>query len=176
MPTSDRDRGSNPIASSVHFWSRGARPRRRAGARLAVHRPAPHRDGRPLPRARGLALLPGADGAGAGARRPSSSRRLARPRLPRARRLGAGRSCASAHCSVAGRARGGRCAASRVEQLCRAPGARLGTTRPAAIRLNYGMQRTRGGGKRGAPGGAAALPDRRPEGPWRRHAAVVSNT
>ena len=40
--------GSNSIASNLHFWT-FAQQAKRAGAKLLVHRPAAHRDGRKVP-------------------------------------------------------------------------------------------------------------------------------
>ena len=108
-----------------------------------LHRPAPHRDGREVPPAH---RAPARHRRRARARRDARAdrQRLARPRLhraPRRRLAGAARA----------RARSGRpsapprSAASTPTQV-RALARDYGTTSPAAIRLNYGMQRVRGGG------------------------------
>ena len=116
----------------------GQARRRQAG----VHRPAAHRDGRQVPPAHRAAAR---HRRRAGARRDARAdrQRLARPRLHRApcRRLAALRERAlqwpperaAAVCGIT---------ADEVRGLARD----YGTTQPAAIRLNYGMQRVRGGG------------------------------
>ena len=160
--------GSNSIASNLHFW-RLAQEAKRDGAQAGLHRPAPHRDGRQVPRAhRAAARHRRRAGAGADAR--ADRERLARPRLHRAPHAGLGRRCASARCSGRPSAPP-RSAACRREQI-RALARDYGTTKPAAIRLNYGMQRVRGGGNAVRADRLPAGADRRLAAPRRRPAAV----
>jgi hypothetical protein len=115
----------------------GQARRREAG----VHRPAPHRDGREVPPAHRAA--PGTDGALAlGLMHELIATAGWTTTTSRAMST-AGRRCASARCSGRPSAPP-RSAASRRRGA--AAGARLRHTRPAAIRLNYGMQRVHGGG------------------------------
>ena len=92
-----------------------------------------------------IALLPGTDGALAlGADARADRQRLARPRLHRApRRRLAGAARARARMAAGARRRDLR---HRRPTQVRALARDYGTTKPAAIRLNYGMQRVRGGG------------------------------
>ncbi len=133
--------GSNPVASSVHFWALAQQARRR-GARLWCIDPrrsetAEHCD-------RHLALLPGTDGALAlalmheliahgGIDHDYVGRHLQGFEALRERALGWPPERAAAVCGVA---------ADQIRELARDYAA----TRPAAIRLNYGMQRVAGGG------------------------------
>ena len=137
--------GSNSIASNLHFWTE-AQAAKRAGAKLVCI--DPRRTETAEKCEQHIALLPGTDGALAlGADARADRPRLARPRLPRAPRR-AGRDGwpalreralewpperAAAVCGIT---------PDEVRQLARD----YGTTRPAAIRLNYGMQRVHGGG------------------------------
>ena len=133
--------GGNPVASSVHFWALAQQARRR-GARLWCIDPrrsetAAHCD-------RHLALLPGTDGALAlalmhelfvhgGVDHDYVARHVQGAELLRERALQWPPERAAAVCGVA---------AGQIRELARDYAA----TRPAAIRLNYGMQRVAGGG------------------------------
>ena len=103
--------GSNSIASNLHFWSfaqAGQTRRRQAG----VHRPAPHRDRRQVPRAPGAAARHRRR-AGAGTDARADPQRLAGSRLPRSPRAGLA-GIARAGAAMAGRTR------RRGVRLCRA--------------------------------------------------------
>jgi anaerobic selenocysteine-containing dehydrogenase len=133
--------GSNPVASSVHFWALAQQARRR-GARLWCIDPrrsetAEHCD-------RHLALRPGTDGALAlalmhelivdgGVDHDYVARHVEGFGPLRERALGWPPERAAAVCGVG---------ADEIRELARDYAA----TRPAAIRLNYGMQRVAGGG------------------------------
>jgi len=133
--------GSNPVASSVHFWALAQQARRR-GARLWCIDPrrsetAEHCD-------RHLALLPGTDGALAlalmhellvhgGIDGDYVARHVQGFELLRERALGWPPERAAAVCGVG---------VDDIRDLARDYAA----IRPAAIRLNYGMQRVAGGG------------------------------
>jgi anaerobic selenocysteine-containing dehydrogenase len=133
--------GSNPIASSVHFWS-FAQQARRAGARLVCIDPrrtetADKCDAH-------LALRPGTDGALALA----LMHELITADLLDADYI-------DRHVSgwPALRERALQWPPERAAEVCGLEAAQIralardyATTRPAAIRLNYGMQRVRGGG------------------------------
>lgn len=133
--------GSNPITSSVHFWNY-AQQAKRAGAKLVCI--DPRRTETADKCHQHIALLPGTDGALALglmheliahdwldhdylARHVDGWEKL------RARALAWPPGRAAAVCGVT---------ADEVRGLAR----EYGTTQPAAIRLNYGMQRVRGGG------------------------------
>ena len=134
--------GSNPIASNLHFWTR-AQEAKRARRQADLHRSVPHRHGREVPPAHRAAAR---HRRRARARRDARAdrQRLARPRLhraPRRRLAGAARARAAVDARAHRRdlrhhGRGG-------ARRWRATTAR---SQPAAIRLNYGMQRVRGGG------------------------------
>jgi anaerobic selenocysteine-containing dehydrogenase len=133
--------GSNSIASNLHFW-RLAQEAKRQGARLVCI--DPRRSETAEKCHEHIALRPAPTRAGPGADARADRERLAGPRLHCPPHPGLGRRCANAHCS--GRPSGPPgCAALPVEQIT-ALARDYGTTRPAAIRLNYGMQRVRGGG------------------------------
>jgi len=133
--------GSNPVASSVHFWALAQQARRR-GARLWCIDPrrsetAEHCD-------RHLALLPGTDGALAlalmhelivhgGLDHDYIGRHVEGFAPLRARALDWPPERAAVVCGVA---------VDDIRELARDYAA----IRPAAIRLNYGMQRVAGGG------------------------------
>ena len=160
--------GSNSIASNLHFW-RLAQEAKRAGAKLVCI--DPRRSETAEKCHEHVQLLPGTDAALAlGADARADRQRLAGPRLHRAAHAGLGGACASARCAGA-RSAQPRSAASPPEQI-RALARDWGTTKPAAIRLNYGMQRVRGGGN--AVRAIACLPAL--TGAWRaprrRRAAV----
>ena len=133
--------GSNPITSSVHFWN-FAQQAKRAGARLICI--DPRRTETAEKCHQHIALLPGTDGALALGLMHELIRQdlldhdyLARhvdgwPAL-RERALQWSAERAAATCGIT---------ADEVRALALA----YGSTKPAAIRLNYGMQRVRGGG------------------------------
>ncbi len=133
--------GSNPITSSLHFWT-FAQQAKRAGAKLVCI--DPRRTETAEKCHQHIALLPGSDGALAlGLMHELIAHDwldhdyLARhvegwPAL-RERALQWPPERAAAVCGIT---------ADDVRQLARD----YGTTKPAAIRLNYGMQRVRGGG------------------------------
>ena len=133
--------GSNPITSSVHFWT-FAQQAKRAGARLICI--DPRRTETADKCHQHIALLPGTDGALALGLMNELIRQdlldhdyLDRhvdgwPAL-RAQALQWTAERAAAVCGIT---------ADEVIALAR----EYGSTRPAAIRLNYGMQRVRGGG------------------------------
>jgi anaerobic selenocysteine-containing dehydrogenase len=133
--------GSNPIASSVHFWN-FAQQAKRDGARLVCI--DPRRTETAEKCHQHIALLPGTDGALAlGLMHELIAHDLLDhdylaqhvdgwPAL-RARALQWPAERTAATCGIA---------ADEVRALAR----EYGSTRPAAIRLNYGMQRVRGGG------------------------------
>jgi anaerobic selenocysteine-containing dehydrogenase len=143
--------GSNPITSSVHFWN-FAQQAKRAGARLICI--DPRRTETAEKCHQHIALLPGTDGALAlGLMHELIQQNLLDhdyidqhtegwPALrERAMQWPAER--AAAVCGIT---------AEEVRELAR----EYGSTKPAAIRLNYGMQRVRGGGN--AARLVAALP------------------
>ena len=133
--------GSNPVTSSVHFWN-FAQQAKRAGARLICI--DPRRTETAEKCHQHIALLPGTDGALALGLMHELVRQdlldhdyLAQhvdgwPAL-RERALQWPAERAAATCGIT---------ADEVRALAR----EYGSTRPAAIRLNYGMQRVRGGG------------------------------
>ncbi|MCY7316547.1 MAG: molybdopterin oxidoreductase family protein [Rubrivivax sp.] len=133
--------GSNPITSSVHFWNL-AQQAKRAGARLVCI--DPRRTETAEKCHQHIALLPGTDGALALALMHELIHNDALdhdyiaqhvegwPAL-RERALQWPPERAAAVCGIS---------AEEVRTLALA----YGSTRPAAIRLNYGMQRVRGGG------------------------------
>jgi anaerobic selenocysteine-containing dehydrogenase len=133
--------GSNPIASSVHFWMLAQEAKRRGAKLVAID---PRRSETAEKCHQHIALRPGTDGALAlgvmheivergwldhdyVARHVDGFDRLQQriAEWPPAR--------AAAVCGI-------------TEDEVRGLAADFGTTRPAAIRLNYGMQRVRGGG------------------------------
>ncbi len=133
--------GSNPVASNLHFWMRAQEAKRRGAKLVAVD---PYRSATAEKCHEHLAPMPGTDGALAlamihvliaedlvdrdyVARHTVGFDALA----AEAREWTPAR--AAAACGVD---------ASRIVALAR----EYGTTRPAAIRLNYGMQRAAGGG------------------------------
>ena len=117
----------------------GQARRRQAG----LHRPAPHRDGRQVPPAHRAAAR---HRRRAGARRDARADRATTgsTTTTSSATSTAGRRCASARCNGRPSAPP-RCAASRPTR-CAAWRATTERPQPAAIRLNYGMQRVRGGG------------------------------
>ncbi|MBS0426496.1 MAG: molybdopterin oxidoreductase family protein [Proteobacteria bacterium] len=133
--------GSNSIASNLHFW-RHAQAAKRAGARLVCIDPRKTETADKCDEH--IALLPGTDGALALALMHElithdwldhdyiAQHTLGWERL-RERALQWPPERAAAVCGVP---------VQQIRDLARA----YGTTKPAAIRLNYGMQRVRGGG------------------------------
>jgi anaerobic selenocysteine-containing dehydrogenase len=133
--------GSNSIASNLHFWTL-AQQAKRNGARLVCI--DPRRTETADKCHQHIALLPGTDGALALGLMHELIRQdlldhdyLARhvddwPKL-RERAMGWSAQRAAEVCGIT---------AEEIVQLA----AEYGRTRPAAIRLNYGMQRVRGGG------------------------------
>ncbi|XXQ56010.1 molybdopterin-dependent oxidoreductase [Xenophilus aerolatus] len=143
--------GSNSIASNLHFW-RHAQAAKRAGARLVCIDPRKTETADKCDEH--VALLPGTDGALALALMHEliahdwldhdyiAQHTLGWERL-RERALQWPPERAAAVCGVP---------VQQIRELARA----YGTTKPAAIRLNYGMQRVRGGGN--AARAVACLP------------------
>ncbi|HZF83730.1 MAG TPA: molybdopterin-dependent oxidoreductase, partial [Burkholderiaceae bacterium] len=143
--------GSNSIASNLHFW-RHAQAAKRAGARLVCIDPRKTETADKCDEH--IALLPGTDGALALALMHElithdwldhdyiAQHTLGWERL-RERALQWPPERAAAVCGVP---------VQQIRDLARA----YGTTKPAAIRLNYGMQRVRGGGN--AARAVACLP------------------
>ena len=143
--------GSNSIASNLHFW-RHAQAAKRAGARLVCIDPRKTETADKCDEH--IALLPGTDGALALALMHElithdwldhdyiARHTLGWERL-RERALQWPPERAAAVCGVP---------VQQIRDLARA----YGTTKPAAIRLNYGMQRVRGGGN--AARAVACLP------------------
>ncbi|MBO9644201.1 MAG: molybdopterin oxidoreductase family protein [Pseudacidovorax sp.] len=153
--------GSNAIASNLHFW-RHAQAAKRAGARLVCI--DPRRTETADKCDEHIALLPGTDGALALALMHElivhdwlDHDYIARHTLGweqlRERALQWPPARAAAVCGVP---------VAQIEALARD----YGTTKPAAIRLNYGMQRVRGGGN--AARAVACLPAL--VGAWRHRA------
>ncbi|SIR42910.1 molybdopterin-dependent oxidoreductase [Pseudacidovorax sp. RU35E] len=153
--------GSNAIASNLHFW-RHAQAAKRAGARLVCI--DPRRTETADKCDEHIAVLPGTDGALALALMHElivhdwldhdyiGRHTLGWEQL-RERALQWPPARAAAVCGVP---------VAQIEALARD----YGTTRPAAIRLNYGMQRVRGGGN--AARAVACLPAL--VGAWRHRA------
>ena len=133
--------GSNSIGSNLHFWTT-AQAAKRAGAKLVCI--DPRRSETADKCHEHLALLPGTDGALALALMHElvGNDWLDHDYLER-----------HVHGWPALRARALQWPAERAAQVCGLPAEQIrtlardyGTTRPAAIRLNYGMQRVHGGG------------------------------
>ena len=156
--------GSNSIASNLHFW-RHAQAAKRAGARLVCIDPRKTETADKCDEH--VALLPGTDAALALALMHElivhdwldhdyiAQHTLGWDQL-RARALQWPPSRAAQVCGVP---------ESQIVELARA----YGTTKPAAIRLNYGMQRVHGGGN--AARAVACLPAL--TGAWRHRAGGV---
>ena len=133
--------GSNAIASNLHFWTRAQEAKRR-GARLVAIDPL--RSATAEKCHEHIALMPGTDAALAYGVMHVLIRdgRIDRDYVER---------CTLGFDALARRAADW--TPQRVAATCRIPVEQVerlaydyGTTRPAAIRLNYGMQRTAGGG------------------------------
>jgi anaerobic selenocysteine-containing dehydrogenase len=153
--------GSNPIASSLHFWTRAQEAKRRGARLVAID---PYRSLTAEKCHQHIALRPGTDGAFA----------LGMIHVLIAEDL-IDREYVAAH-TVGFEALKERAAAyppARVAEICGIEERELvdlahlyGKTRKAAIRLNYGMQRVRGGGN--ATRAIACLPSL--TGAWRDRA------
>ncbi|MDM0045142.1 molybdopterin oxidoreductase family protein [Variovorax dokdonensis] len=156
--------GSNSIASNLHFW-RHAQAAKRAGARLVCIDPRKTETADKCDEH--VALLPGTDAALALSLMHElivndwldhdyiDRHTVGWPQL-RERAMQWPPSRAAAVCGVP---------EAQIVELARA----YGTTQPAAIRLNYGMQRVRGGGN--AARAVACLPAL--TGAWRHRAGGV---
>jgi len=133
--------GSNPITSSVHFWSAAQEARRRGARLVAID---PYRTATAERCDAHLALRPGTDGALAlGLVQQLVARRLIDTDYVERHTVG----------FEALAARAAAWTPDRVARTCGLSEAEVvglaydyGTLAPAAIRLNYGMQRSRGGG------------------------------
>lgn len=153
--------GANPITSSLHFWTRAQEAKRRGARLVAID---PYRSLTAEKCHQHIALRPGTDGAFA----------LGMMNVLIAEDL-VDHAYVAAH-TVGFEALKSRAAAyppARVAQICGIAEAELvdlarryGKTRKAAIRLNYGMQRVRGGGN--ATRAIACLPSL--TGAWRDRA------
>ncbi|TAM54684.1 MAG: molybdopterin oxidoreductase family protein [Paraburkholderia sp.] len=153
--------GANPITSSLHFWTRAQEAKRRGARLVAID---PYRSLTAEKCHQHIALRPGTDGAFA----------LGMMNVLMAEDL-IDHAYVAAH-TVGFEALKRRAAAyppARVAQICGIDEAELvdlarlyGKTRKAAIRLNYGMQRVRGGGN--ATRAIACLPSL--TGAWRDRA------
>ena len=153
--------GANPIASSLHFWTRAQEAKRRGARLVAID---PYRSLTAEKCHQHIALRPGTDGAFA----------LGMMHVLIAEDL-IDHAYVAAH-TVGFEALKGRAAdypPARVAQICGVDEQELielarlyGKTRKAAIRLNYGMQRVRGGGN--ATRAIACLPSL--TGAWRDRA------
>lgn len=150
--------GSNPIVSSVHFWTRAQEARRRGAKLIAID---PYRSLTAEKCDQHIALKPGTDGALALAmihvliqEQLIDADYIARYTVGfdelRARAALYDPARAAAICGIP-------------EDVIVALAREYGTTKPAAIRLNYGMQRSRGGGN--AVRAVACLPSL--TGAWR---------
>ena len=133
--------GSNPIASNLHFWTRAQEAKRRGAKLVAID---PYRSATAEKCHEHIALLPGTDGALA----------LAMMNVLIAENL-VDRDYIDRYTTGfdALAARAAEWTPERAASVCGIPVSQIvtlareyGTTRPAAIRLNYGMQRVAGGG------------------------------
>ena len=162
--------GSNSIASNLHFWTRAQEAKRRGAKLVASIRTAAQTAEKCHEH---IALLPGTDAALAlGLMHVLIAEEPARPRLHRPLHAGL-RRAARARAELAAGARRGDLRHRR-EQVIVAWRATTARTKPAAIRLNYGMQRVRGGGN--AVRAIACLPAL--VGAWRERAggALLSSS
>jgi anaerobic selenocysteine-containing dehydrogenase len=133
--------GSNPITSNLHFWSRAQEAKRRGAKLVAID---PYRSLTAEKCTQHVALLPGTDGALAlGMMHVLIAEGLVDEDYVAKYTLGYG--------ELKERIR--QCPPEWAAQTCGIPVAEIvqlareyGTTKPAAIRLNYGMQRHAGGG------------------------------
>ena len=133
--------GSNPITSNLHFWTLAQQAKRRGARLVAID---PYRSDTAMKCHEHIALLPGTDAALAlGMMHVLIEESLIDSDYIEAHTLGFD--------ALAARAR--QYSPQRVAAICGIEPATVielarqyGRARPAAIRLNYGMQRTRGGG------------------------------
>ena len=157
--------GCNAIASNLHLWSRAQEAKRRGAKLIAID---PYRSLTAEKCHQHIALMPGTDAALAlGRDARADARRLARRDYIERYTLG--------YDGLAARAQEFRPAARRddlrhrAQPRSRTSRATTGSIRPAAIRVNYGMQRARGGGN--AVRAIACLPAL--AGHWREPAGGV---
>jgi len=133
--------GSNPIVSNLHFWTRAQEAKRRGARLVAID---PYRSATAEKCHEHVALLPGTDAALAlGMMHVLITERLVDHDYVARYTIG----------YVGLAARAAAFPPERVAAICGVPAEQVvalarayGTTRPAAIRLNYGMQRHAGGG------------------------------
>jgi len=133
--------GSNAIASNLHFWTRAQEAKRRGATLIAID---PYRSATAEKCHEHVALMPGTDAALAyGIMHVLIRDGLVDRDYVERHTLG--------YDALAARA--AEWPPARVADTCRIPAEQVervarayGTTRPAAIRLNYGMQRHHGGG------------------------------
>ena len=158
--------GANPIASNLHFWTRAQEAKRRGARLIAID---PYRSLTAEKCHQHIALKPGTD-ARARARhdRRADTRRPDRPRVHRRphARLRATRRRAPHEYPPARAAQICGIEEQVIVDLARA----FGATKKASIRLNYGMQRVRGGGN--AVRAIACLPSL--TGAWRERSGGLS--
>jgi anaerobic selenocysteine-containing dehydrogenase len=153
--------GANPIASSLHFWTRAQEAKRRGARLVAID---PYRSLSAEKCHQHIALRPGTDGAFAlGMMNVLIAEDLIDHAYVAAHTVG----------FEALKARAAAYPPARVAQICGIHEQELidlarlyGNTRKSAIRLNYGMQRVRGGGN--ATRAIACLPSL--TGAWRDRA------
>jgi anaerobic selenocysteine-containing dehydrogenase len=153
--------GANPIASSLHFWTRAQEAKRRGARLVAID---PYRSLSAEKCHQHIALRPGTDGAFAlGMMNVLIAEDLIDHAYVAAHTVG----------FEALKARAAAYPPARVAQICGIDEQELidlarlyGNTRKSAIRLNYGMQRVRGGGN--ATRAIACLPSL--TGAWRDRA------
>jgi len=133
--------GSNPITSNLHFWTRAQEAKRRGARLVAID---PYRTATAEKCHQHVAPLPGTDGALAlGLMHVLFAENLIDRDYVDRYTIGANELAARAALWPPARtAKVCGISADEVIELARA----YGTIRPAAIRLNYGMQRTAGGG------------------------------
>jgi anaerobic selenocysteine-containing dehydrogenase len=133
--------GSNPLASNLHFWTRAQEAKRRGAKLVAID---PYRSATAEKCSQHIALLPGTDGALAlGLMHVLIAEDLLDHDYIERFTVGFSELAERASSWTPERA-ATTCGitAAEVVQLARD----YGTTRPAAIRVNYGMQRVAGGG------------------------------
>ncbi|HSQ81328.1 MAG TPA: molybdopterin oxidoreductase family protein [Casimicrobiaceae bacterium] len=133
--------GSNPITSSLHFWTRAQEAKRRGARLVAID---PYRSATADKCHEHIALLPGTDGALAfGIMHVLIAEGLVdRDYIDRYTIGFAALAARAAEWTPERAARTCGIASEQVVRLAR----EYGTIQPAAIRLNYGMQRVHGGG------------------------------
>ena len=133
--------GSNPVASNLHFWTRAQEAKRRGARLIAID---PYRSATAEKCHDHIALMPGTDGALA----LSMMHELIAHDLVDRDYVA---QYTTGYAALAARA--AQWPPERAAQVCGIDASQItalareyGTTRPAAIRLNYGMQRVAGGG------------------------------